>query len=100
MRSSTLKNSDHDICTPQQFLLTATGITPIYTLSLHDALPIYQQMGTPSTPQAVTLSNTGNEPMAISSITITGTNSGDFARTSNCPLSPATLAVNTRSAHN
>ncbi|HEY1757081.1 MAG TPA: LamG-like jellyroll fold domain-containing protein, partial [Bryobacteraceae bacterium] len=30
----------------------------------------------------------------ISSIAVTGTNSGDFAETNNCPVSPATIAVN------
>jgi hypothetical protein len=32
--------------------------------------------------------------VTISSITVTGTNPGDFAQTNNCPVSPATLAVN------
>jgi len=32
--------------------------------------------------------------LTINSITITGTNSGDFAQTNNCPTSSATLAAN------
>ena len=39
--------------------------------------------------QTVTLSNSGNAPLAISGITITGTNSGDFGYGNNCPTSLA-----------
>src|SRR2546426_5062666 len=43
------------------------------------ALPI-----STSPPQAVTLSNTGSGTLTISSIAISGGNSGDFAQTNNC----------------
>ncbi len=52
-----------------------------------------QGTGSTSAPQTVTVTNAGSAPLSISSITITGTNSGDFAQTSNCPVSPATLAT-------
>ena len=44
-----------------------------------------QTVGIPSTPQVVTLTNTGNIDLTITSIQIDGTNSGDFAETNNCP---------------
>jgi hypothetical protein len=50
-----------------------------------------QSLNTPSPPQTVTLTN-GDNTQTISSITITGSNAGDFAETSTCPISPATLA--------
>jgi hypothetical protein len=43
-----------------------------------------QNVGTTSAPQVVTLSNTGNGSLNISSLAVSGTNSRDFAQTSNC----------------
>jgi hypothetical protein len=48
-----------------------------------------QNVGTTSTPQTITLTNDGNATLAISSITITGTNPGDFAETNSCGASVA-----------
>jgi hypothetical protein len=44
-----------------------------------------QTVGITSTPQNVTLQNTGNINLTITSIQIAGSNSGDFAQTNNCP---------------
>jgi hypothetical protein len=52
-----------------------------------------QNIGAPPTSLPVTLSNTGNAALNIASISITGTNSGDFAQTNNCG---ATLAPSTQ----
>src|SRR5207249_700787 len=46
--------------------------------------------------QNTTLTNSGAAPLTISSISLTGANTGDFNQTNNCPLSPHTLAVNAR----
>ena len=46
-----------------------------------------QTVGITSTPQNVTLTNTGNINLTITSIQITGANRGDFAQTNNCPSS-------------
>ena len=43
-----------------------------------------QNIGSSASAQNVTLSNTGSAPLAISSITITGANAGDFNQTNNC----------------
>jgi hypothetical protein len=52
-----------------------------------------QTVNTTSAAQTVTLTNSGNAPLAISSISLTGTNSADYAQTNTCPLSPSTLAA-------
>ena len=46
-----------------------------------------QSVNIASNPQAVTLTNSGSLPLAITSIQITGANSGDFAQNNNCPSS-------------
>lgn len=45
--------------------------------------------------RSFSFANTGSAPMTISGIAVTGTNAGDFLVTHNCPLSPATLGINT-----
>jgi len=49
-------------------------------------------VGTTSSPQTITFSNTGNAALSLSSIAITGTDAGDFAQTNNCPHSLAPAA--------
>jgi hypothetical protein len=46
-----------------------------------------QNVGTSSTPQNVTLTNTGSALLKISSIAVTGSNSGDFSQYNNCASS-------------
>ena len=49
-----------------------------------------RNVGTTSTAQTVTLTNTGNATLTISSIAITGTNVSDFGQASSCPsLAPS-----------
>ncbi len=53
-----------------------------------------QPVGTPSSASTVYLLNDGTAPLTISSIGLSGGNSGDFfAQNINCPISPNTLAV-------
>lgn len=51
-----------------------------------------QPVGIPSASQSVTLTNTGNITLTITSIAVTGTNSGDFTETNNCGSSVAATA--------
>jgi hypothetical protein len=46
-----------------------------------------QTVGITSTPQSVTLTNSGQLPLTITSISVTGLNSGDFAGTNTCGAS-------------
>src|SRR5207247_815014 len=74
---------------PQTASLTGTGVAPAATLSPTSLTFASQDVGATSAPQAVTLSNPGSGPLSISSIAITGANSGDFAQTNNCGNSVA-----------
>ena len=48
---------------------------------------LLQTVGTTSTAKTVTLTNAARTALTISSITITGANSGDFSQTNTCPAS-------------
>jgi hypothetical protein len=65
----------------QNVPLSGTGIPPGPYVALSPASLTFgnQRVGTSSPAQTVTLTNVGNETLTIGSITITGTNSGDFA---------------------
>jgi protein gp37 len=54
-----------------------------------------QLVGSTSAAQVITLTAHGTAPLTITSIAVTGTNSGDFAENDTCPKSPATLALGT-----
>jgi hypothetical protein len=71
--------------------LTGTGITPSPAVTL-SPLPLTfpdQTFGITSAVQTITLTNSGTAGLTITSIAV----SGDFAQTNNCPVSPATVAV-------
>jgi VCBS repeat protein/IPT/TIG domain-containing protein len=59
---------------------------PVAALSASSLNFANQDVGIPSTAQAVTLSNGGRASMTVSPITITGTNSSDFGETDNCAV--------------
>lgn len=48
-----------------------------------------QTVGVPSAGRIVTVTNTGTAPLTVNTITVGGTNAGDFTRTSNCLLALA-----------
>jgi hypothetical protein len=79
---------------PVNFSLAGNGTQADVALNPGPSTPLNfpsQIIGTTSAAQTVTLSNTGNAPLLIASISTTG----DFASASNCPISPATLANGT-----
>jgi hypothetical protein len=57
---------------------------PVASLSPSSLVFPGQTLGTTSAAKPITLSNTGNAALAISGISFTGTNSGDFSQTNNC----------------
>jgi Bacterial Ig-like domain (group 3)/FG-GAP-like repeat/Abnormal spindle-like microcephaly-assoc'd, ASPM-SPD-2-Hydin len=67
---------------PVQYQVVQGAIASVSPTSLNFG---NQTVGITSTPQVVTLTNTGNINLTITSIQITGTNSGDFGQTNNCP---------------
>jgi hypothetical protein len=48
-----------------------------------------QHVGSQSAPQTVTLSNSGNASLSVTTIAVAGTNAGDFNQTNNCGSSVA-----------
>jgi hypothetical protein len=77
-------NLSYDGLGSPQISLTGTGVTPP-TVSLTPSSLKYatQLVGTSSADQTATLTNTGNQDVAVSGITISGT----FTETNNCPSS-------------
>lgn len=84
--TGTLTITDNASGSPQTVTLTGTGAGGAPAASLSPATLTFnsQNVGTTSSAQPLTLVNSGNAPLTINSITVTGTNAGDFAQTSNC----------------
>jgi FG-GAP-like repeat/Abnormal spindle-like microcephaly-assoc'd, ASPM-SPD-2-Hydin/FG-GAP repeat len=76
-RTGTLTITDSDPGSPQVVVLTGTGTAPEVGLSVASLSFASQLVGTSSAAQTVTLTNTGDGPLTISSITA----SGDFGST-------------------
>ena len=95
VRSAAVSIADNAPASPQTVSLSGTGTAPVVSLTPTSMSFGNELVGTASAAQTVTLTNTGSMPLTITSVGITGTNSGDFGQTNNCPLSPSTLAVNT-----
>ena len=79
-QSGTLTIADDASDSPHVVNLSGTGIGPVVSLSSNTLSFAGQIVGTTSAAQALTLSNSGNAPLGISSITA----SGDYALTHNC----------------
>src|SRR5260370_465405 len=67
----------------------ASGPAPVASVSPTSLTFASQTTGTTSAAQTVTLANTGNASLNLTSIAVTGTNSGDSAQTNNCGSSVA-----------
>ncbi len=91
MRTAAVTISDNAPGSPHLVTLTGTGAAPTVSLSQTTLTFATQNAGSTSPGQDVTLTNTGSGPLTILSISVTGANAGDFARTHGCPLSPNTL---------
>jgi trimeric autotransporter adhesin len=68
--------------------VTSSG-APAVSLSNTSLSFANQKVGTTSTAKSVTLTNSGTGALSISSVTVTGSNPGDFAQTNNCGTSVA-----------
>ena len=86
-------NTDSQIITANILNRLVGGSVPIVNLSPTALSFGNQNVGTTSITQTVTLTNTGTAALTINSISLTGSNSGDFAQTNTCPISPSTLAA-------
>ncbi len=90
-RTANVSITDNATGSPQTVSLTGTGAsgngTPAVTLSPTSLTFASQTVNTTSAAQSVTLTNSGTATLNITSITITGTNTGDFAQTNTCGTS-------------
>lgn len=84
-RSATIKINDNAPNTPQTVALTGTGLSAVVGFSVPNLSFGVQPVGVSSTPQAVTLTNTGTGTLTISGIVA----SGDYEQTNNCTSSMA-----------
>jgi len=85
--SATLSVSDNASGSPQTSTLTGTGTAaaaPAATLTPSTLNFGSIETGTTSTAQNATLTNTGNAPLVIASVSLTGTNSAAFTSTNTC----------------
>jgi hypothetical protein len=96
-RSATLTFTDNaaNVATSTQVVtLTGTGSgTPLAVLSATTLVIPSTAVDTATGPQGITLQNTGNGPLAIASITLTGTNPKDFLEFDTCQPSVAVAAT-------
>jgi hypothetical protein len=81
--TGTLTIADNSVDGTLVIPLSGTGVSPTATLSSTNLDFGGEVVGTASGAMAVTVSNGGNGPLAISAISITGANQGDFAVQSN-----------------
>jgi hypothetical protein len=89
-RNGSLKLTDGATNSPQVISLTGTGGAPTADLTAASlAFSTTQLVGATSAAQSVTLTNNGTVPLAMASIQVTGTNTGDFGETDNCGTSVA-----------
>ena len=85
-RAATLSVTDDAPSSPQTATLTGTGAAaPVVGLSPAGLSFGNQNDSSTSSSQPITLTNTGNASLAGLSISVTGTNAGDFGQTNNCP---------------
>jgi hypothetical protein len=92
-RAASVRVSDNASDSPQSVALSGTGTAPSASLSPSSLSFGSQLVGTTSSAQSVTLTNSGNAALSISNIAVSGTNSGDFTETDNCPTGSSTLAA-------
>ena len=93
-RTGSVTVTDNAANSPQTVMLSGVGVGPAVSFG-ESSFDVGSQLVTTSTSaQVVTLTNSGNAPLTISSIGIGGTNSGDFTQTNTCPASNATLDAN------
>lgn len=88
-RNASVSITDNGSGSPQVVALTGTGLGPVATFSATSESFGNQVVGTTSAAKTVTLTNTGNAALNLTSTTIKGTNPGDFAQTNTCGTSVA-----------
>ncbi len=85
-RSGSLVVSDNGVGGGQTATLSGTGTAPVVTLSPTSLTFANQLLNTTSQGQKVTLTNTGNGALTVTSLSISGTNSTEFTQTNTCGI--------------
>ena len=88
-RTASVSITDNASGSPQTVSLSGTGMAPEDGLSPTSLAFGNVSIGTTSTAQTATLSNSGNAAMSITSLALTGSNASDFAQTNTCGSSVA-----------
>jgi hypothetical protein len=90
-RTASVSITDNASGSPQTVSLSGTGTGTATLVSLSPTSLAFgnQSLGTTSAAQALTLSNTGNAALSITSLALTGSNASDFAQTNTCGSSVA-----------
>ena len=91
-QTGALALTDNASNSPQTVALSGTGFGPTASLSASSLTYSSQLVGTTSSAQQVTLQNTGDQALSITSISLTGADSGDFSMSQNCGSSLAANA--------
>jgi hypothetical protein len=91
-RSADLAITDNATGSPQSVSLSGTGISIGANVSPSSLLFGNQSVGATSTAQAVTLTNSGNAALSVTSIAVFGVNASDFTQNNNCGSSVAASA--------
>jgi hypothetical protein len=92
-KSATLEIGDNAPDSPETVSLTGNGILAGAVSLSPSSLSFGDQLvGTRSDAQAVTVTNTGEGPVAISSFHLDGADAADFGQGAQCPVSPDVLA--------
>jgi N,N-dimethylformamidase beta subunit-like protein/ASPM-SPD-2-Hydin domain-containing protein/centrosomal CEP192-like protein/HYDIN/CFA65/VesB family protein len=79
-RSASLSFTDDAAGSPQGLALSGTGVIPGISFNPTSLSFASQGVGSTSTAQTITVTNTGTAALHITAITFTGTNAGDFAK--------------------
>ncbi|HTV57698.1 MAG TPA: choice-of-anchor D domain-containing protein [Candidatus Baltobacteraceae bacterium] len=91
-RSAAVTITDDALDSPESLALSGTGVTDVAQLSAASLTFSAQSVDSASAAQTIMLSNVGGASLSITSIAVTGTNSGDFGQTNNCGSSLASAA--------
>ncbi len=94
-RTAEVDVSDNAGSGQQSLMLSGTGTNPAPAVTLTPTSLAFgsQRVGTQSTPQTVSLRNSGSAALTISSIALGGSYPGDYGSSNDCPLAPQTLAA-------
>ncbi len=83
---ATLEVADNAPASPQTLVLNGAGLAAVPALTLSPTAPSFPTItqGTTGAPQTLTITNSGNAPLHISSVAGAGPNPSDFSFTNNC----------------